>query len=96
MDGLFARFLGREKRSRKSLNTIHKGVRSSMPGQAKITSYFKPAGQSNPYIGQFVQIQGFHQQTQLGTSSLLPSQSSRKNFAYCDRCNSKSGESTKD
>ena len=45
MDDLFAMFAGREKRSRKSLGTIQKRVRSPLPGQTKITSYFKPAGQ---------------------------------------------------
>ena len=46
MEDLFAMFAG--KRSRKSLDYIHKRMRSPMPGQAKITSYFKPAGQPNP------------------------------------------------
>ena len=41
-------FAGRERRFRKSLNIIQKRMRSPMPGQAKITRYFKPAGQSNP------------------------------------------------
>ena len=46
MDNLFAMFTG--KRSKKRWNTIHKPMRSpqsSMPGQAQITSYFKPASQ---------------------------------------------------
>ena len=49
MDDLFAMFAG--KRSRKSLDIIHnrmRSPRSPMPGQARITSYFKPAGQPNP------------------------------------------------
>ena len=45
MDDLFAMFAGKGKRSRKSLDTIHKRVRSPMPGQTQITSYFKPASQ---------------------------------------------------
>ena len=48
MKDLFAMFAGKEKRFRKSLGTIHKRMRSpcsSTPGQAQITSYFKPASQ---------------------------------------------------
>ena len=48
MNDLFAMFAGKGKRSTKSLNTIHKRMRSPMPDQARITSYFKPAGQPNP------------------------------------------------
>ena len=38
------------KQSRKKWNIIHKRVRSSMPGQTQITSYFKPAGQSSKSV----------------------------------------------
>ena len=48
MNDLFAMFARREKQSRKSSDTRHKRMRSPrspMPGQAQITSYFKPASQ---------------------------------------------------
>ena len=51
MNDLFAMFAGKEKRPRKSSDTIHKQMRSPrspLPDQTQITSYFKPAGQPNP------------------------------------------------